>query len=56
MLLLRVKMLASISLKVRLENAKLLTTILEYVRPYSHGGVDDFSRQENITHCAQELD
>ena len=42
MLLLCVKMLASISLKVHRENAKLLTPNLQNARLYSHGGVDDF--------------
>ena len=42
--LLCVKTLASISVKVRRENAKLLTPILQNVRLYSHSGVDDFSR------------
>jgi hypothetical protein len=45
MLLLRVKTLASMSLKVRRENAKLLTPIPQNVRLYSHDGVDDFSRR-----------
>ena len=45
-LLLRVKTLASISVKVRRENAKLLTPILQNVWPYSHSGVDNFSHQQ----------
>ena len=44
-LLLRVKVLASISLKVRRDNAKLLKPILQNVQLYSHSGVDDFSHQ-----------
>ena len=50
MLLLGVKTLASISVKVRRKNAKLLTPILHNVRPYSQGGVDDFSRL--VTHLS----
>ena len=46
-LLLRVKTLASISLKVRRENAKLLTPNVLNVRLYSHSGVD--SLVENST-------
>ena len=45
MLLLRVKVLASISLKVRRENAKLLKPILQNVQLYSHSGVDGLSHQ-----------
>ena len=55
--LLRVEPLASHSLKVRRENAKLLTPNLQNVRLYSQGGVDDFSRfsyrgvYQVICHC-----
>ena len=42
--LLRVKTLATVSLKVRHQNAKALTPNLQNVQLYSHGGVDDFTR------------
>ena len=43
MLLLWVKMLASISLKVHQDIAKPLTPNLQNIQMYSHGGVDNFS-------------
>jgi hypothetical protein len=43
-LLLRVKALAPISLKVRRENAKVLTPNLQNGPLFSHGGVVNFSR------------
>jgi hypothetical protein len=44
-LLLRVKPLASISLKIYCQNAKPLTPNQQNVRLYNYGGVNDFSWQ-----------